>query len=58
MVEVQGDGGRHVFREHVEINGRFMAICDMVLCTAELTFFPLYVYTDMFKAFLHSAARL
>lgn len=30
--------------ENLEMNGRFMAICDMVLSKAELTFFSIHVY--------------
>lgn len=30
--------------ENLEINGRFMAICDMVLYKAELTFLHICLY--------------
>lgn len=58
MLEVEADVGKHVLCENLEINGRFMAICDMILCKAELTFFSIYVYIEIFKAFLHNVARL
>lgn len=45
-----------VLCENLEINGRFMAICDMVLYKAELTFF---IYMFIYRCLgLYNVARL
>lgn len=47
MLEGEADVGKQVLCENLEINGRFMAICDTVLCKAELTFLYMWLCIDV-----------